>query len=320
MASFDVPVAYIFFNRPDHTARSFEAIRRVRPSRLFLIRDAARTGYPEDRQRVAASSKIAERIDWPCEVKRFFAEENMGCGRRISSGINAAMRHSDRLIVLEDDCVPNPSFFDYCRVMLDRYEHDDSVMSVGGSNFLRGSISEEVASKSDYYFSKYAHIWGWATWRSAWQHYDYSMKVWPAFGMDGGLADLCRNQHELEYWRSMFDKVAAGRIDTWDFQWMLACWRRGGRCIVPRVNLVQNIGFDDRGTRTGRKLNRFSIPAAELTVRTHPSSSAINTEADVSTDNFYYSGTLSRPTVLKRLSRRLRGLHPYGQPRLRPCG
>ena len=320
----DVPVAYIFFNRPSHTRASFESIRKVRPTKLYLIRDAARDGHVQDAERIDQSTQIAERIDWPCEVTRIYAETNLGCGRRISTGIDTAFESTERLIILEDDCVAHRDFYDFCRRMLDRYVSETDVMSIGGNNFQIAGGGDRIAT-GDHYFSKYAHIWGWATWRSAWAQYDFSMSDWPGFYHRGGLHELSRHRHEREYWRSMFDKVQAGLIDTWDFQWMFACWRAGGRSVVPAVNLVQNIGFDEDGSRTTAAMAHFSLATESLPVSKdkHAIDPDIDRAADAITDQFYYSGNLSPPGLWKRLTRRLSGRQPYGQPidcgSSRPC-
>ncbi len=187
---FDVPIAFVFFNRPQPTQAGFERIRAARPSRLFLISDAPRAGRTGEADLVRECRRIVRGIDWPCDVQMIYADENMGCGRRISSGITQAMTEVDRLIILEDDCVPEPSFFSYCEQLLDRYEDDQRVMAISGDNFQLGTHR----TNASYYFSKYPHCWGWATWRRAWQHFRLDIPAWPEFRDMMHLAGICSSR------------------------------------------------------------------------------------------------------------------------------
>jgi hypothetical protein len=168
-------VAYIVFNRPAHTAKTFAVLREQRPQQLFIIADGPRPGHPTDAERCAQVRKVVENVDWPCDVRREYASTNLGLQRRVSSGLDWVFSQVDRAIVLEDDCVAHSDFFTFCDTLLERYAEDERVAVVTGNNFQNGRQRGE----GSYYFSKYNHCWGWATWRRAWRHYRDDLPFWP---------------------------------------------------------------------------------------------------------------------------------------------
>jgi len=238
-----VPVVLISFNRPEETARVFAAIAAARPPVLLSVCDGPRADHPQDEALCAQVRRIVSNVDWPCEVHRNWAETNMGCGKRVSSGLDWAFTMVDRAIVLEDDCVPHPSFFPYCAELLERYADDERVFMITGHNHLG-----HYRAHCSYVFSGYADVWGWATWRRAWAHYDFAMSGWPE-ARDGGCMDhwfddkLVRDAIQHEY-----ESTYRGEIDTWDYQWQFQCLAQGGVVAAPVRNLVTNIG--DSGAHT----------------------------------------------------------------------
>lgn len=244
MAGLQTPVALFIFNRPEHTQQCLAALALVQPKTLLVVGDAARNDA--EQQLVIQTRNLLQKVDWPCTITTHFATQNMGCRLRVSSGLHWVFEQVEEAIILEDDCIAHPSFFYFCEAMLHRYRHDDSVMHIGGVNFQFG----QQVGDGDYYFSKYAHIWGWATNRRAWQHYDVAMKSWPAFGSNG-LAQLMQQQTtQVDYWTHHMQGAFDNSIDTWDYQWQYAVWANGGKCIVPQKNLVKNIGFGAGATHT----------------------------------------------------------------------
>lgn len=298
---FDVPVAFVIFNRPDPTWFSFQKIRAALPSTLFLISDAARPDRAGEAEKVAKSREIGEAVDWPCSVHRIFADINMGCGRRISSGITEALSIVDRLIVLEDDCVADDSFFPYCEQLLDRFQNDQRVMAVSGNNFQRGHRRGDAS----YYFSKFPHCWGWATWRRAWQYFDLAIPDWPSFRDAGGIKTACHSHREIDYWTRIFDQVHAGQSSSWAFPWTLTTWMQSGLTVLPQVNLVTNIGFDQDATHTQRRTSYSGLATETLGPMTHPKWVARDHEADQFTDEIIFSGTVRRGP-LKRIENAIR--------------
>ena len=233
------PVILIMFNRPDTARQVFETIRAAKPRKLLVVADGPRANRPGDVAKCAATRAIIDEVDWDCEVHRNFSETNMGCGPRSSSGITWAFELVDKAIIFDDDCVPSTSFFAYCADLLDRYERDERVMMISGNNRLFG----HVETADSYYFSRYAHPWGWATWRRAWAKFDISMTNWPEI-RDRGLFDhYFRKRSERFYWESLFQCIYDGNFDAWDFAWAYSIWANSGLCIAPARNLVQNVGL-----------------------------------------------------------------------------
>ena len=248
------PVAFIIFNRPDTTAKVFEAIRQAKPSKLLVVADGARQGKVGEAEKCAATRAIINGVDWECEVLTNYSDVNLGCKRRVSSGIDWVFQQAEEAIILEDDCLPDPSFFPYCEELLERYRHDTRVMSISGDNFQFG----RKRTTDSYYFSRYNHVWGWASWRRAWKHYDVNMQLWQTVRDGGWLEDLLGDSSELRMWHQNFQRIFDGKVDTWDYQWVFACWIQSGLIIVPNVNLISNIGFGADATHTTSAVNELA--------------------------------------------------------------
>ncbi len=249
----ETAVAFIIFNRPDTTERVFAEIAKAKPPKLFVIADGPRLGHPTDSEDCTAARAIVDRVDWNCEVLANFSPVNLGCKRRVSSGLDWVFDTVEKAIILEDDCVPHPTFFRFCEELLEQYQDDERVVQINGVNFQLGRKRTEYS----YYFSRYNHIWGWASWRRAWKNYDVDMRTWPEIKKGRWLRDLLVGKDAVRYWTRMFDKVFHGHIDTWDYQWTFACWIHGGLSIAPHTNIISNIGFSQEATHT-KKANVFS--------------------------------------------------------------
>jgi hypothetical protein len=228
------------FNRPALTRRVFDAIAQAKPTRLFIIADGPRVDRPDDNSRVMEVRSIVESIDWPCTVTRIYSEENLGCKLRVVTGLNEVFERVDRAIILEDDCLPSPAFFTYCSELLRVYETNARVFSISGTNL------SHRRSPPGHYFSRYALMWGWATWRDRWQKYDPNPRDY--------LHVIFRTWRtkpiSAAYWIKLFRLIATGKLDTWDYQWILTMWRHNGLACRPSLNLVQNIGFGPDATHT----------------------------------------------------------------------
>ncbi len=238
------PVVFMVFNRPEETARVFAEIRKARPKRLLIIADGPRSA--SERPVCDSVRKIVSNIDWSCTVSKNFSEKNIGCGKRIHSGLDWAFSQVDKAIILEDDCVPDPTFFSFCEEMLERYQYDEHVMHVAGTYMQEGN--RNFHTKESYYFSIIPNIWGWATWRRAWQHYDFDIKQWPSLKESGELTTWFAHPAAYERFSKVWDQYYQHEIDSWDGQWTFTCIVNQGLCINPSVNLVTNIGFNDKGT------------------------------------------------------------------------
>ncbi len=259
------PVALIIFNRPDTTERVFAEIAKAKPPKLFVIADGPRPNPPGEAEKCAGVRAIIERVDWECEVLKNYSDVNMGCGKRPATGISWVFEHVDRAIILEDDCVPHPTFFRFCEELLEKYRDDERVMMIGGTNTLLGRKRMPYS----YYFSRMPNCCGgWATWRRAWQHFDFEMRLWPALRDTSWLLDLLEDPRAVEIWRSIYDEAYAGLVnaDYWDYQWAFACGMQNGFVVVSNTNLVCNIGFGEDATHTKDPNSSIvaNIPTAEM--------------------------------------------------------
>ena len=213
---FEVPILFIIFSRPETTKVVFEGLRKLKPTSLFIACDGPRSHKPEDPQKIAESKEIVAGIDWPCDVKTLYRTENLGCGKGPAQAIDWFFTHVKEGIILEDDCVPSDSFFTFCGEMLDRYRNDEQVMHISGTNFQDGI----KRGSSDYYFSVHQHCWGWATWKRAWERFDYDMKDYPEFVKKKSLKYISHRNQITTYWNLMLEEVFFERsVDIWDYQW-----------------------------------------------------------------------------------------------------
>ena len=240
----NTPVVFLIFNRPDLTEQVFQAIAQAKPNRLLVVADGPRN--ENERVLCEQAREIIKKVDWPCEVQTNFSETNLGCKKRVSSGLDWAFSLVEEAIILEDDCLPHPDFFRFCEEMLDRYRDDERIMHITGDRFLPRDEKE-----ASHYFSRHIHVWGWATWKRGWKYYDIEMTQWKT-QRENVLAQMS-GPLEAQFYARMFDDVASGRTDTWDIQWMLTCWVQSGLSVIPHVNLISNIGFREDATHTKDK-------------------------------------------------------------------
>ncbi len=270
----DVSVGFFIFNRPDTTAKVFAAISAAKPRRLFVIADGPRN--PEEQITCEATRSVTAVITWECDVRRLYSQENLGCRRRISSGLDWIFEQTESAIILEDDCLPHPSFFQYAATLLVRYANNHQVTSICGS-----LLSPLGPSDSSYFFSRYCFIWGWATWARAWHHYSKDLDDWPDLRSTDWLLHRVNSRRELVYWKKYFDLVHSRAIDTWDYQWVYSQWKIDGLSIVPSHNLVENIGFDERATHTKSPNALANRPSTALPFPLcHPPLVSVETERE----------------------------------------
>lgn len=284
------PVAFIIFNRPDTTERVFAEIAKARPPKLLVVADGPRANRPDEAEKCAVTRDIIKRVDWDCKVLTNFSDVNLGCKRRVSSGIDWVFEQVPEAIILEDDCLPHPSFFRFCEELLERYRHDTRIMAISGDNFQFGQKRGDYS----YYFSRYNHVWGWASWRRAWQHYDVNMGKWPEARDGKRLAGILGDARQRRYWTDMFERVHRGLIDTWDYQWTFACWIQNGLTVLPNVNLISNIGFGADATHT-HKVSAYAdmrIEPVEFPLR-HPEIILSQLEADAYTARGSFSNSFT---------------------------
>ncbi len=296
----------MIFNRPDLTRRVFERIREARPEILLVVADGPRGGESGDVDKCRESRAIIEEVDWPCKVLKRYSEINLGVKYGPPSGISWVFEQVDEAIILEDDCLPSSSFFGYCHELLACFRNETRVMHIGGSNFQNG-ISRSTGS---YYFSKYAHVWGWATWRRAWHYYDIEMKSWPALRDTKFLKKICPNPAESEFWTRVLDGLHAGRDCTWDGQWQYACWVHQGIAVIPDKNLITNLGFRADASHTHAESRLANLEAGQISTICHAPNLKVNGLADEYTFQTYWGTGYKKPQplLIRAAYKLLRGL------------
>lgn len=295
------PVVFLIFNRPDLTKQVFEAIRQAQPNTLLVVADGPR--FPEETAKCQAARAIIEQVDWECTVLTNYSDTNLGCRKRVSSGLDWAFSQVESAIILEDDCLPHPSFFTFCDTLLSYYWDDNRVWVISGDNFQGG----QWRGDGSYYFSRYNHCWGWATWRRAWQHYDAELKGWKALKASGLLSSIFENPLEQQYWSRIWDTLYIhNQPDSWAYRWAFTCMSNGGLTILPNVNLVSNIGFGSRATHTTQKSLLSDTPNLDIGEINHPSFVLRNCIADSYTFDHHYGGINIKKHSLSR-SRRFLG-------------
>jgi hypothetical protein len=255
-------LAIVVFNRPEKTRVLLDSILGHLPDRVYVIADGPRPNHPGEAQRCAETrSLVANALSERCDLVTNYSETNLGCGRRIATGLDWVFGQVEEAIVLEDDCIPHPSFFRFCEEMLERYRDDERVVHIGGNNFQNGVRRGPYS----YFFSRYNHIWGWATWRRAWHHFDHRMHDWPEVKAQGSMRNLLTAPGECEYWSRLFDGMVAQEPwpETWGYAWTYACFKNG-LSIYPNVNLVSNIGYGEGATNCLGDSPHANLPVHEM--------------------------------------------------------
>lgn len=283
--SLTTPVAFIIFKRPDLTQVVFNAIREAKPKQLFVIADGWRS--PEEAEKCQKTREIIKQVDWDCEVYKNYSDTNLGCRIRVSSGLDWVFSQVEEAIILEDDCVPNQSFFYFCQTLLDYYRDDNRIMVISGNNFQDG----QSRTPYSYYFSRYNHCWGWATWRRAWQYWDFNKDKWLEFKQSELMQQLFTDKYELTYWTTIFDTVfLEGKPDTWDYIWTFSCWSQSGLTILPNDNLVTNIGFGEDATHTLKNDSSANLATKDIWEIKHPPFVVRHQDADQYTFEHHFGG------------------------------
>ena len=257
-AKFFTPILFLVFNRPDVTQKVFNQIKKNRPKELYIAIDGPRNA--KDMELLDKVKRIVKNIDWQCDAKYLVREKNLGCKVAVSSAIDWFFKNVERGIILEDDCLPNDSFFLFTEVMLNKYEQEKKIMMISGTNYL----IDYKNNNYDYLFSKYFTIWGWATWKDRWQKYDVDIRKWEDFKKQSGLKNFINNYFSRKYFENSLDMIAKNQLDTWDVQWVFTCLINDGFNIIPRVNLISNIGIN--GLRSREKTESHYYKTLDLDV------------------------------------------------------
>jgi hypothetical protein len=297
MIKVESAILFLVFNRLDVTKQVFEIIKAVKPPHLYIASDGARVDVAgEERMVQTIRDYIIDNIDWECKVKTLFRNKNLGCKHAVSQAISWFFEHEEMGVILEDDCLPDPSFFRFCDELLVKYANKNEVAVINGG----GRTDKLLFSKSSYCFTKYPLIWGWASWRRVWQQYDIEMKDWSEYKHD--IINSFDKKKTACYWQNAFDKTYQGQIDTWDYQFIYMVLKNNYKCIVPHKNLISNIGFSADATHTrdnvygdaNQKTFELDFPLI------HPE----NFNNNISVDDFY-DRYFSPIPFIKRVKRKI---------------
>jgi hypothetical protein len=279
---FDTPVLYLIFNRPNLTEITFPSICKIKPKKLFIAADGPRIGNINDE----ISCKIVRdyvlsKIDWDCDLKILFRENNLGCGLSVSSALDWFFSYVDEGIILEDDCLPNKSFFVFCENMLEKYRDENVVGHISGTNLIYNN-SNIINNSCSYYFSAIIHIWGWATWKRSWKNYNFHLSN-IYFDHNKKFYNKIFIHEEInKFWSNKFKDTKNKFIDTWDYQLQFSLWSNNQLAITPQVNLITNLGFGEQATHTKNRFDILSnLPNTDIKKIFHPRAIKINSRLDL---------------------------------------
>ncbi len=288
---FDTPILFIVFNRPDVTQQVFDQIKKIKPKKLFVAADGYRRNVKGEKQKCEQTRNICKNIDWDCETRTLYREQNLGCKVAVSSAITWFFENVDEGIILEDDCYPDLTFFEYCQNLLEKYRDKSDIFLIGGNNFQK----KIIGNNESYYFSNYGHIWGWATWKRAWYMHDNDYFNYDPKSSTTELSHIFNSKSEKRYWNKIFAACKMGTINTWDYQWQYYIWKNKGISITPNKNLTINLGLKNNSThyflndscKTNLTCNSLSFPLVHPTIE-------IDRAADIYTYENIFSHSIVR--------------------------
>lgn len=245
-----LPLLILAWKRPFHTLKLVNAIRDVKPKKIFLACDGPDLSKEKEIELVNQTRSILDKeINWQCEKHKLYSSFNRGCRLGVTNAINWFFENVNEGVILEDDCIPHPDFFKFTELLIDRFRDDKRIWTISGNNYQNGIWRGD----GSYYFSKFPHCWGWATWKDRWQNYPEEKFVWERLNNAKMLDNIFTSRKELRYWRLIFNNLyKENRPDSWSYRWFLLCLAKGGLNVLPNQNLVQNIGFNPTATHTKR--------------------------------------------------------------------
>ncbi|MEM2074302.1 MAG: nucleotide-diphospho-sugar transferase [Nitrososphaeria archaeon] len=298
-----IPILFLTYNRIQTTREVFSVLRKVKPPKLYIASDGPKKDDIEDRRKVqTVRDFILRHIDWNCEVRTLFRDQNFGCRLAVSSAITWFFENEEMGIILEDDTLPSISFFWFCQELLEKYRNEHRVWHIGGNNFQRGILRGD----GDYYFSIFNHIWGWASWSDRWKYYDLNLSNIK----DSSFIDryFYPNKSAIHFFKKVFERIKNGKItSTWDYQYTFTIWYYGGLSIVPNINLVKNIGFGiDAVHAHDRNDPLANLPIYEMILERHPSGIVRIHEADELTYEIAYKPRPLAVRIKNKLKRFLK--------------
>ena len=300
ISQLETPVLFIVFNRPDTTKIVFEAIREARPTKLFIASDGPRYPLKHEYALGLETRAIAEQVDWPCEVKTLFRDQNLGCGKGVSSAINWFFENVEEGIILEDDCLPSQDFFTFCSQLLALYRTDQTVMTICGTTLLEKKYREAPG----HYLGNSNGVWGWATWRRAWQLYDYEMKRLAEQGVQEKMKAFFNNDLVFDHVLDTFNLIVKAKMDTWDIQWYFTILSNNAYAACPFQNMISNIGYQGaHDTEKSRLHDRKYLPIDLNRVRLRCLDNVLVREAELY--HFRFHGVYPKYVMLWRIEKKI---------------
>ena len=239
----NIPILILGYNRPFHIKKLITSLKKIQPKKIYVSLDGSKKNTKDINKCKLVKDEI-ERINWNCLIKKNYNLNNLGCKKSVSNGINWFFKNNNFGIILEDDCIPNLTFFNFCKKINEVHRDNEKIFAISGSNFFNKKI------EGDYFYSKYNHCWGWASWRRAWKHYDNSLSFWNKWKNSDNWKTFHKNKIERRYWEKIFNELKKGKIDSWAYTWTCSVWKKNGLTIIPKKNLIKNIGFDINATNS----------------------------------------------------------------------
>ena len=254
----------------------------AKPEKLYIAQDGAPLQGKEAWQKV---KDLLLQIQFDGELILWCSDTHLGCKKAVSSAITSFFEKEEKGIILEDDTLPSPNFFRFCDELLTKFEHTPEIGMISGNNkkgFVENGCSYETVA--------FCNAWGWATWKRAWERFDYKMVDYPIFQKQNGFQYVSAKKQIRQYWKRMMDQVYyPDSTDIWDYQWSYAIWKNKSVCISPAVNLISNIGFGPDATHTLWEPDAMNnMPRFEMSFPLHhPKKVKVNAKADLNFNIFY---------------------------------
>lgn len=294
MTPSETKILILIFNRPDKVRQLISALAKVKPSVIYVSGDGPRKHIATDGERCSEARDLFTNLPWPCTVHTNYSETNLGCRKGPEAGITWFFDQVEAGIILEDDCIPDPSFFNFCTSLLDYYKNDADIMHISGNNFQDGVVRGD----GSYYFSLYTHSWGWATWRRAWNKYSVALEQFENFAAAGSIKKTKLSKPAQQFWLKNF-RYTIERNDSWDSLWLYTVWLNRGLALIPNKNLVSNIGFDGEATHTIKPNSSANLAVAQIETIHHPSDRKVDEIADEYTFRQHFYQPLSKRLLAK---------------------
>lgn len=265
---FNTPILYIIFNRLDTVKQTFPQIRKQQPRQLFIAADGPRITRVGEAEKCAAVREwVMGQIDWQCDVQTLFRDENLGCGTAVYGALKWFFENVEYGIILEDDCLPNKSFFSYCQELLIKYNGNKNIGMISGRNSCNTSF---INPEYSYSFTTGGGIWGWATWKNIFEKYNPFSDFYEKTDLALEITKFTKDKQESEFIVKQA-AIAMKQKDTWDYQWGVYLKYNHLLAVTPKVNLIHNIGFSADSTHfTGNESPDISNDTELEFPLTHP--------------------------------------------------